>query len=281
MSPILPVGRLSVTTALHDGVLFEHYRRAPGATERLAVHMHEEYQFSIGLTVSNSYEHRRGLASEPPGQLTVLPPGMPHRPLPPPSNPVEARLLLVYVPARMVHEMSQQVTGRAISEAAEPVVLGTRVADVLQALHRDLGTYSTLLERDARLMVVLAAFTAAEKGASPEPRAGTAPARAVACARAYLHAHAEEEVRLERLAAEAGVSPFHLARSFRAELGVAPHAYQLQLRVGRSKALLANGATPAQAAAQTGFYDQSHLGRHFRVLVGVTPGAYATGARTS
>lgn len=77
------------------------------------------------------------------------------------------------------------------------------------------------------------------------------------------------------------MSPFHLARSFTAHTGVAPHAYQLHLRVGRARALLAEGAAPAEVATRTGFCDQSHLGRHFRRLVGVTPGAYARGARTS
>jgi len=278
---MLPAGRLSVSTALHEDVLFELYRREPGLTERLSAHTHEEYQLSIGLTVTNAYEHRGGFTSQRPGRLIVLPPGTPHRPAAPPRNAVEARLLLVYVSASRVREIGRQITGRLVPDLEGPVVLGSGVAAVLRALHRDLSVGSTLLERDARLMVVLAALTAASHDSRDESRAGSARAHAVARAREFLHAHAAEEVRLERLAAEAGVSPCHLSRSFSLEVGVPPHAYQLQLRVGRAKALLADGAAPAEVAARTGFFDQSHLGRHFRRLVGVTPGAYASGARTS
>ncbi|MGI8779074.1 MAG: helix-turn-helix transcriptional regulator [Solirubrobacteraceae bacterium] len=276
-----PPGRLSVSTTLHEDVLFELYRRSPGATERLPSHTHAEYQFSIGLTATNAYEHRDGISKELPGRLTVLPPGLRHRPVAPPSHRVEARLLLVYVPAAKLRDMGRQMTGRAVPDLAGPAVLDSRIALGLRALHRDLRRGSALLERDDRLTSVLAALTATRHEPRRDVRGGSAQARAVARAREFLEEHALDEIRLERLSSEAGVSPFHLARSFTAHMGVAPHAYQLQLRVGRAKALLADGAAPAEAAARTGFCDQSHLGRHFRRLVGVTPGAYAGGARTS
>ncbi len=276
-----PPGRLSVSATLHEGVLFELYRRSPGPTARLAPHAHAEYQLSVGLTASNAYEHHYGLSKERPGRLTVLPPGLRHRPAAPASNPVEARLLLVYVPAAALREMGRCMTGREVADLARPVVLGARAALDLCSLYRNLGAGSAMLERDERLVSVLAALTATRHEPRSELRGGSAQAHAVDRAREFLHEHAPGEVRLERLAREAGISPFHLARSFTEHMGVAPHAYQLQLRVGRAKALLAGGAAPAEAAVRSGFYDQSHLGRHFKRLVGVTPGAYSGGARTS
>ncbi len=274
-------GRLSVSTTLHEGVLFELYRRSPGPTERLAPHTHAEYQLSVGLTASNAYEHRYGISKERPGRLTVLPPGLWHRPAAPPRNPIEARLLLVYVPVAELRDMGRRITGREVADLARPVVLDRGASLNLQALYRDLRAGSAMLERDERLAAVLAALTATNHEPRRELRSGSARAHAVARARGFLHEHALDEVRLERLAREAGISPFHLARSFTEQMGVAPHAYQLHLRVGRAKGLLAEGAAPAEAAARTGFYDQSHLGRHFKRLVGMTPGAYARGARTS
>ncbi|MBN8904385.1 MAG: helix-turn-helix transcriptional regulator, partial [Rhodospirillales bacterium] len=67
---------------------------------------------------------------------------------------------------------------------------------------------------------------------------------------------------------------FQLARAFRAAYGSAPHAYLVQLRLVRARALLAGGEGPAAVAAACGFADQSHLGRWFRRAYGVTPGAY-------
>ena len=61
-----------------------------------------------------------------------------------------------------------------------------------------------------------------------------------------------EPVRLEELAAVAGLSRFELARAFRAQVGLPPHAFQLpHLRVRRARALLAAGEPPVAVAAAT------------------------------
>jgi AraC-like DNA-binding protein len=65
-----------------------------------------------------------------------------------------------------------------------------------------------------------------------------------------------------------------LIRVFRAEVGLTPHAYVVDVRVRRAQALLKEGASPADAAARVGFADQAHLTRAFKARVGVAPGAY-------
>jgi AraC-like DNA-binding protein len=50
-----------------------------------------------------------------------------------------------------------------------------------------------------------------------------------------------------------------------------PHAFQTQLRVARARKLLREGASPASAALEVGFTDQSHLNRHFKRVLGITP----------
>jgi AraC family transcriptional regulator len=79
---------------------------------------------------------------------------------------------------------------------------------------------------------------------------------------------------LERLAAEAGVHPVHLARTFRHFRGCTLGAYVQELRVRR---VWAGAADPrlslADLALEAGFADQSHCTRVFRQRTGVTPGA--------
>jgi AraC-like DNA-binding protein len=70
---------------------------------------------------------------------------------------------------------------------------------------------------------------------------------------------------------------YRLARTFKAEVGLAPHAYQIQLRVLRAKQMLAAGCRIAEAADECGFYDQAHLTDQFKRHVGVTPGGYSHG----
>jgi AraC family transcriptional regulator len=77
------------------------------------------------------------------------------------------------------------------------------------------------------------------------------------------------------IAAEVGVHPIHLARSFRSRHGVSVGTYLRSVRVHRAADRLANSDEPiAEVALSVGFADQSHLNRWFVRLLGATPAAY-------
>jgi transcriptional regulator GlxA family with amidase domain len=90
----------------------------------------------------------------------------------------------------------------------------------------------------------------------------------------YLRAHFAEDISLEALAKLVYLSPFHLSRLFREQLGLPPHTYLNQIRVNRAKTLLNAGLSPAEVAHAVGFADQSHLSKAFKRVVGVPPGQY-------
>lgn len=91
----------------------------------------------------------------------------------------------------------------------------------------------------------------------------------------FLQAHLAQPLRLEQLAAVAGLSPFHFQRSFKAAHGATPHQMLMALRLLRAKQWLARGQRPADVAAAVGLTDQAHLTRAFRHRYGVTPARYA------
>jgi AraC-like DNA-binding protein len=95
-------------------------------------------------------------------------------------------------------------------------------------------------------------------------------AKAVCC----LNASPEKAISLAELAALCGVSRFQLLRGFAREMGITPHAYLIQRRVLLARQLLAGGQTPAEAAIQAGFADQSHMTRAFVRQMGITPSRY-------
>jgi AraC-like DNA-binding protein len=101
------------------------------------------------------------------------------------------------------------------------------------------------------------------------------PARELERVRAMIADSADESVSLRELAAEAGLSKYHLIRAFRRRFGLTPYAYFLERRVERARQLFDRGGRPAAVAGACGFTDQSHLTRHFKRIVGVTPGEYA------
>jgi len=101
----------------------------------------------------------------------------------------------------------------------------------------------------------------------------------VAKARGLLNARYAERVTLDELANAAGLSKFHLVRSFTQECGLAPHAYQNLRRVVDAKLRIEQGQSIKEAATSNGFADQAHFSRVFKRLVGVPPGAWSKAVR--
>lgn len=84
----------------------------------------------------------------------------------------------------------------------------------------------------------------------------------------------DQPLGIDTLAAEAGLSVFHFVRIFSATFHATPHQYLQARRAARAKSLLAQRATPSDAAAAAGLTDQSHLNRWFKRTYGVTPAQY-------
>jgi AraC-like DNA-binding protein len=99
------------------------------------------------------------------------------------------------------------------------------------------------------------------------------PGEAVDRARRYLHDHlADPAVDLDAVARFAHVTPAHLVRRFRAELGVTPIAYLWQRRVATGVDLLANTGLPVgEIAARTGFKSVYHFSRRVKEHSGASP----------
>ncbi len=87
--------------------------------------------------------------------------------------------------------------------------------------------------------------------------------------------HLAEPLPLERLAAEAGLSPRHLTRRFKTELGVTPAAYVARLRLEEARRRLETGPSNLKDVARgCGFADAQNLRRSFRRHIGVGPRDY-------
>ena len=91
----------------------------------------------------------------------------------------------------------------------------------------------------------------------------------------YVTAHLAGTIRLQQLAALAGLSPFHFSRAFKASTGLSPHAYVLHCRISESKRLLSgSNLTISDVARRTGFSGTGQLSRRFRAFTGATPTAF-------
>jgi len=83
-----------------------------------------------------------------------------------------------------------------------------------------------------------------------------------------------ENLSLETLAREVGLSSYALLRLFKKELGISPYLLQTGLRIQKAKECLKADTPLALTAANCGFTDQSHMTKQFKKWIGITPGEY-------
>jgi AraC family transcriptional regulator len=92
---------------------------------------------------------------------------------------------------------------------------------------------------------------------------------------AYAAGHLDEDVSLEALAGQAGLSAFHLHRVFSAVAGETPKQFTLRLRLGRAAAmLLTTEDSVLDIALACGFQSHEAFSRAFRKRFRITPSAY-------
>lgn len=91
----------------------------------------------------------------------------------------------------------------------------------------------------------------------------------------YIQANLDENITLEAIASELGMSQFHFCRWFKQSMQIAPYQYVLQQRVEKAKVLLKSSDLSIVTIALTcGFNSQSHLINRFKKQTGLTPKAY-------
>jgi AraC family transcriptional regulator len=104
--------------------------------------------------------------------------------------------------------------------------------------------------------------------------------RAIESAR-WIDLHAGQDVDLQTLAAQSGLSVYHYMRVFAAVLGVTPHQFLMRCRLRKAAQLLADeDRAITEIALDVGFADLSNFIRSFRRAAGVSPRIYRQASRT-
>ena len=179
---------------------------------------------------------------------------------------------------RMVHlDVALWDSERSAVEWTRPVLSDARVAALVGAVFACAAAGADALAVEERLALLLHHAPSTLGRTAPRPARADC-GRALAQARERL-AQALVPPSLAEMAREAAMSRTQFLRAFAAAFGLPPHAWAQQQRLARAEALLAQGAVLADAAAASGFADQSHMTRAFRRFRGYTPGQYAARRR--
>lgn len=233
------------------------------------LHRHETYAVGLTLWGAQSFHYRGELQTSRGGQVMVIHPDEAHDGHASLDDGFSYRMLYV-----------DPASVSAALEGASPPFVREVVADdpvLARLLRQAFADFPRPLEPLAADAVVehLAGRLAARSDDRPPERCTAVAHRAVARACEFLAAEACRTVASQELEKVTGLDRFALSRHFRAATGTSPHRYQVGRRLARAQKMIADGVALSDAAAATGFADQSHLTRHFSARFGLTPGRWA------
>jgi len=243
-------------------------------THTFAPHTHEGYVIGVIEQGAEQFEYRRSRHIAPAGSIVFINPGEMHTG----SSAAEYgwTYRTLYPSIELLQRAATELVGRqhAMPFFAEPVVHDPEMMAEISLAHRAIEEQTSVLERESRLLWALARLIVRYADDHPRPQALVKEHRGIQRVRSYLDENYAQNISLEQLAEIAQLSPFHLLRSFRNQVNLPPHAYQIQVRILRAKQMLRAGMPCADTAFTVGFADQSHFTKHFKRIVGVPPGLY-------
>lgn len=169
-------------------------------------------------------------------------------------------------------ELFPHLTGTATFK--QPVVDDLYLANQLRQLFNILQYSDNSLQRETSFMAVISALLTRHANHQVKPAQTSKNTPAIHLVREYIDAHFADNIQLKDLANLVNLNPFYLTRIFQKQLGLPPHAYQIQRRLHHAKQLLLAGHSLLETALTCGFSDQSHLNLHFKKWLGVPPGKF-------
>jgi AraC-like DNA-binding protein len=232
---------------------------------------HSHDQFGIGIIRAGAQKSMsgRGMVEAGPGMIITVNPGEVHDGMP--IGEAGRRWSMLYFDPHVVRGFFHDLDGRGGDfEFHDPVLDRRDVAVRFERLfcHLTAGHSADVLAAEEAVTLLLDVML-------PASRRPSAVVPEIDRARAMIDAAPAAAVSLDDLADLVGASRFQTIRAFARATGLTPHAYVTQRRVALARKLIAEGRALAEAAAESGFFDQSHMNRHFSRIFGVTPGAYA------
>lgn len=242
---------------------------AAHTSRRFGRHTHVAHGIGVIDAGGQTSASARGPVEAVRGQVITVNPGEVHDGIP--MRGEKRRWRMLYLDAALWDVQ------RAMPEWTLPVLRDARVAALVDAAFCRAARGGDALAVEERLAALLqhAPSTAIRRA----PHAGPAtPSRSLRQARERLADEAPPPS-LAELARGAAMSRYQFLRAFAAAFGLPPHAWAQQQRLARAETLLARGMALAEAAAASGFADQSHMTRTFRRFRSYTPGQYAAACR--
>lgn len=239
-------------------------------------HAHDEYLLGVIDGGVHAVWCRGEINRVPEGSVVTMRPGDVHHGGA--GSDTGWRQRMIYIPENGMLALLSDITDRDKTEKLDFAAAFHAMPDLARrfaSLHEILHSSTHAMARDVALDALLGAILQQLVPDITKPSAE--PKGRIADAVEYLDTRVAQNVSLDELCAVTGLRRRQTIAAFRRTTGLPPHAWHLQKKIKGVKHLLREGVSPAAAAAELGFADQSHMGRHFAAIVGVTPVIYARG----
>jgi AraC-like DNA-binding protein len=183
---------------------------------------------------------------------------------------------IIYIPEILLQEISgEQKLHKGKPFFHQPVTQDLEIAQRLRVLFRDLDEEnSDQLEIQSTFYSLVVTLLNRHGSGDASLRSDTQTPDAIVKACTFINDMVRHHITLDDIATAAGLSRYHFLRLFHSSCGMTPHSYLLQRRLQLARESLREGSLIADAAVDSGFFDQSHFAKRFKSAFGITPRQY-------
>lgn len=173
----------------------------------------------------------------------------------------------------VMQKLAEEITGECAKPAfSQKVVCDKELAGLVQNLHTLIFEEGGAFEKEEDMLLLMSHIL--EKYGQPFLRTVAPNSEDVERVCEFMDGRYGEHIGLDELCRVGRMSKSTLLRSFAKFKGITPYRYLQSVRINRAKELLEQGAPPIEAAALTGFSDQSHFSNAFHTFIGLSPAVY-------
>ena len=242
---------------------------------RFPLHFHEEYVICVVEKGYHEFFFNGSLQKMQQGDLALINPGEVHG-----CSGIDEKgwqYRCFYPGVSLMQGLAQEIDDASwqIPNFRYPVIQDKQLAQQLSTLHRAMEHSRTRLVKDTLLREAMGLLLRKHASFNNSRSQHQTDNHAIEIARDYIQSYYADDMSLDDIAHEAGLSPYHLSRIFKEAIGLPPHKYLIQIRIQQAKHLLMSGMPIGDVAVEVGFADQSHLTKWFKRIVGVPPGQFA------
>ena len=238
-------------------------------------HSHEEYAFGVINCGQIDFNCRDGYFHIPKGGIMQLNPGDPHEGSPSPETGYNYCML--YIPTHVMKSVMREYACRSkmrdfhFQDNVSNNPLLRHHFIMLTCAMRNVESSDAAVDQ-AFVDFIQAVISIGQP--SNIIRKFNSTCALIKRAEEFIHDNFMNNISLDDVSSEVGLSKYHFMRIFKEHTGFTPYQYIINCKVNEIKKIIDCGEKLSQKINAESFYDLSHLNKRFKEIYGVTPKFY-------